>query len=619
MERLGDRLGNYYSTWLASSLSCCMPRLQEQSEERTELHFEPGVVERPTRQSPIPGMRLLLILMCQKQLKPITVSKYNVQITSQQPRALSRMSWPEIKSEVHRTWSKKNSRDTSQCTVEQSSQASHASRTAWSSSRPRPSSRTRRPTIGAPTDFRQSSAESNGITLPFQVPRPVSPPLRKLSPFRPIQLSIYLPGHELPVLPTFSNEKVEDEDEEKAPGIMRPPSAFLKPQEDGKLLRSNTSFSITRKPVPSRSSQTEPVRYSTESNFTLYDSGLGRSSQSLEYVRLQKYDHRPSVATTKSAQEFLEIINAPLPPLPKPSVSTQQPQIGYSIYRRASEQSLRLRTHLEERQALERDCETISEERSPSDLIAPTLITTIVNQVTSNELQDRPVSALEPTETVEPGVETPARPVSPLDDTFARPYSPQRSFVSSNTLLDSIDEKQGRLYQSPVHIQPIIMTTSQVSSADSSRPPSANESRKLAVSSSYTATLSRQLTQWLHRSLTASHSHLRSRRPPSTPASAHKRSSSHLQWNAVHSAPNERVIPGETNDDSAFPPLVNDHSVGVGVSAMDDAEAGHAVLKTRPRSHTHGSSVSTYVTTRGLSIDLEKFPIPIVRDVGVAI
>ena len=33
MERLGDRLGSYYSTWLASSFSCCMPRLQEQSEE----------------------------------------------------------------------------------------------------------------------------------------------------------------------------------------------------------------------------------------------------------------------------------------------------------------------------------------------------------------------------------------------------------------------------------------------------------------------------------------------------------------------------------------------------------------------------------------------------------
>ena len=67
MERFGDRIGEYYSTWLAISISCCFPR----SQERPQSYVEEEVEEEMTlgretttvpiraktikRQSPIPG------------------------------------------------------------------------------------------------------------------------------------------------------------------------------------------------------------------------------------------------------------------------------------------------------------------------------------------------------------------------------------------------------------------------------------------------------------------------------------------------------------------------------------------------------------------------------------
>ena len=57
MERLGDRLGNYYSTWLASPLSCCLPRLQDQpTDDEAGLKEPKDLHERSRRDSPVPGM-----------------------------------------------------------------------------------------------------------------------------------------------------------------------------------------------------------------------------------------------------------------------------------------------------------------------------------------------------------------------------------------------------------------------------------------------------------------------------------------------------------------------------------------------------------------------------------
>ena len=58
MERLNGAVMNVHSTWLASSISCCFPRLRDQPVEGTSKeHDEDLMTESATssrRQSPIP-------------------------------------------------------------------------------------------------------------------------------------------------------------------------------------------------------------------------------------------------------------------------------------------------------------------------------------------------------------------------------------------------------------------------------------------------------------------------------------------------------------------------------------------------------------------------------------
>ena len=70
MERLGDRMGEYYSAWLATSISCCFPGSQdrpqsfnvEDREKRMtserEITAVPLRAATIKRQSPIPGMHV---------------------------------------------------------------------------------------------------------------------------------------------------------------------------------------------------------------------------------------------------------------------------------------------------------------------------------------------------------------------------------------------------------------------------------------------------------------------------------------------------------------------------------------------------------------------------------
>ena len=214
----------------------------------------------------------------------------------------------------------------------------------------------RRPTIGAPSDFRK--VQSGRIS-----------PLRKNPTFRPLQLSIYLPGNELPDLPVFWHDGSKVDGEE-IPGLERPAQALVKSKSDPMLLkRASSAFSIPRKPVASRSSSMtfDASRFSMESNLTsitlsaLNDFPKPPKSKSIDQQRPERVS---SLATTRSTQEFLDALEARLPQPPPPTLrSNTEP--AFPIYRRASDQNLRLRTHLEERQSLEKRLPDLLEETSP--------------------------------------------------------------------------------------------------------------------------------------------------------------------------------------------------------------------------------------------------------------
>ena len=231
----------------------------------------------------------------------------------------------------------------------------HTSGSLNKSSFPGKRSKSNRPTIGAPSEFRR--VQSGRIS-----------PVRRTPAFRPLQLSIYLPGNELPDLPIFWEDGADKTEDVT---LERPTQAFLKSRSDSMLLwHPSGSFSIPRKPVPSRTSSLDASRFSTDSQSAMNWTNGALKSRSIDHLRSKSFERRPSFITNRSAQDFLDALDArdanllQHPPAATRSIS----EPPYTIYRRASEQSLRLRTHLEERQSLEGrlpNCATILEELSP--------------------------------------------------------------------------------------------------------------------------------------------------------------------------------------------------------------------------------------------------------------
>ena len=192
----------------------------------------------------------------------------------------------------------------------------------------------RRPTIGEPSDFRR-----------------VMPAPEITREFQPLELSIHLPGNELSSLPGFKNDWDEDL------VITQPSQALVRPRLDSTLLRPSTSFSITRKPVPKRRTLSiDTTRYSANSHLCHEFTSGGPASRTLQ---------RPIYTTTQSTQDFLNSLEARLPKPPEPSRLRAGSEPVFPLRRRASDQNLRLRNHIEEREQVERqlaDCNTIIEE-----------------------------------------------------------------------------------------------------------------------------------------------------------------------------------------------------------------------------------------------------------------
>ena len=221
-----------------------------------------------------------------------------------------------------------------------SSIASHATR----------KSRSRQhPTIGTPTNFRRLNTSSDGPD----------------SCFRPLELSIYVPGNELPSLPSFNkNGKIEF-----------PPPVILKRSRSETVLSRASIYAI---PTAASGSlrglpQADSI-YSYDDNASLSPSMLSRSHSI--YIDVV-------TALPQSSQAFLDLLDeGPRPPVPLKVKSRTRSRSPKTVRRNASDQNMRLRAHLEEREQMEcrlQDFDTILEEWRNS--------TTSSEQETASRLQ----------------------------------------------------------------------------------------------------------------------------------------------------------------------------------------------------------------------------------------
>lgn len=544
-------------------------------------------------------------------LTPSTVSKYNKDsLCYQQPIRRSQLAWPTSEEHSQVTRPKPVSRrHESQWPERTKSLASRASRRTRSMAR---KSTTRRPMTKDPED------SSRDVSFDFihnqeDPPRAVSPIQRRLSPFRPLQLSIYLPGKELPALPKFSDDHDDDDEIPPVLGIERPPQALMTTKSEPNLTRRLSSFSIPRKPVGgSRGSSLEltaAIRPSIDSGLTLYnpDAALSTHKRSTSIDRLL-VDHRPSLSTSKSAQEFLEIINAPLPPLPQSTPTSHEirddfaPKSAFAIYKSASDQNMRLRTHLEERQEV---CDTISEkeERSPVSPLTPPQPATFPrpsstasrsSQIFVQQSFQQRDSLIHPAHrqstnvNSKPTIAATAQPAW-TDSDYEFPLSnfrKARSSSGSSTLLKERMAEAGFVQQAnEADMRPTVTTTISVCPS--------------------TPTLSHRLSQWLTRSIATKH-----------------------VSNANNTAPGQRgsVVRSKSTWDLSSPgPL----TIGPGaVTLPGEIKKANSVpgSKTSPliKGHRkHQSSVDTYVPNSPeeafvgqTSIDIvrEKMAVPIVTE-----
>lgn len=223
--------------------------------------------------------------------------------------------------------------------------------------------------------------------------------------------------------------------EEDNVGLVRPAQALIKSRSESMLSMPSTSFSIPRKPVPSRTVSMDQIR-----SGPCHDINL---------------ESRPSIAARQSTRDFLDALDARLPQSPPALQYKPGPEPVYTLYRRASEQSLRLRIHLEERRRIESllpECDTIEEKIGyKSKGLSPILDrdeTTPVDDPTSHCIQTS-VSPSPASKRLShrssKDVSTPAKPFrrSIVSEWLIRSVGSQTSLISDHSSLNTKDDCAG--------------------------------------------------------------------------------------------------------------------------------------------------------------------------------
>lgn len=217
--------------------------------------------------------------------------------------------------------------------------------------------RSSRPKISSPSDFRR-------VEGTLEDP---SPPR-----FRPLQLSIYIPGNELPPLPTFNPE-----DFEALHALVSPPAAHIvkRSQSDTILSRRcSTGLAIASRPLilatRKRISTAESFYSSDDDGASLSPSMLDRA-HSIYVEAVSSLPQGQGQSTLPASQQrFLSLLDdGPRPPLPlkvgKHRTRSRSRSRSPPVRRNASDQNNRLRAHLEEREQMEsrlQDFDTTMEE-----------------------------------------------------------------------------------------------------------------------------------------------------------------------------------------------------------------------------------------------------------------
>ena len=191
-------------------------------------------------------------------------------------------------------------------------------------------------TIGRPTEFRRTDA-------PFA---------RGASPFRPLELSIYLPGNRLSPLPSFSEEYEDLE------ALQYPARALIRAKSDDALSRMST-FTVRRKPVASVS------RYSSfDASSSIYESHASFSSSPQLKQTTASYSS-PQLSSANNPHATKDHSACQLPPLPvaarvrtlsEPPNTERRPRLADTRRRATSEERHRV-------QSRSVDFDTITEER----------------------------------------------------------------------------------------------------------------------------------------------------------------------------------------------------------------------------------------------------------------
>ncbi|MCJ1405368.1 hypothetical protein MMC11_008595 [Xylographa trunciseda] len=314
-----------------------------------------------------------------------------------------------------------------------SSIASHATR----------KSRSRRPTIGAPSHFRR-------------VETPLGRPEKG---FRPLELSIYIPGNELPPLPVFNRDGLID-----LSSLEAPPQAHLrKTRSETVLSRSSTAFSISQNALgPNRCYSRADSIYSYDDSASLSPSMLSRSHSI--YVDAV-------TALPQSTLSFLDLLDeGPRPPVPLKIKTRNRSRSPDPVRRNASDQNMRLRAHIEERQEMEsrlQDFDTIVEEWRISadvptsrDIWPPRAESTILATMERTLTQRNPQFAksaphLPYTRRPLPQIPAPplprqvTLPISHFNPSYAQPLRPRFSPPSAPPTCPPPALPQAQLFQGP--------------------------------------------------------------------------------------------------------------------------------------------------------------------------